>query len=85
LITWILAANIEDWREITNERNRIEWQTNFEAIKKSRDIKIQHEFGDDSKRTVRKISVSQSPMYKIPSEEVEAFWKKRWEQNPDFD
>jgi hypothetical protein len=85
MITWILSANIEDWREVTNERNRIDWQTKFEAIKKSRDIKIQHEFVDDSKRTVRKISVSQSPMCKIPSEEVEAFWKGRWEQNPDFD
>jgi hypothetical protein len=67
LMTWILAANIEDWREVTNERNRIDWQTKFEAIEKSRDIKMQHEFVDDSKRTVRKISVSQSPMCKNPA------------------
>jgi hypothetical protein len=36
------------------------------------------------KRTVRKITVDQSPICKIPPEQVEKFWKDRWEQCPDF-
>jgi hypothetical protein len=68
-----MISNIEEWREVTNERNRINWQTKFDNIKKIKELRIQHEFTDDSKRTVRKITVDQSPMCNIPSEEVEEF------------
>jgi hypothetical protein len=47
-------------------------------------MKLQRDFTDDSKRTVRKISVDPSPMCKIPPSQVEKFWKDRWEQCPDF-
>jgi hypothetical protein len=84
LMTWIMTANIKEWKEVTNERNQINWQTKFEKVKRIKELRIQHELVDDNKRTVRKIIVDQSPMCNIPSEEVEKFWKGRWEQNPEF-
>jgi hypothetical protein len=54
LIAWVMSADIEEWREETNERNKINWQTKFDKIKKIKELRIQHEFTDDSKEQLEK-------------------------------
>jgi hypothetical protein len=40
---------------------------------------------DDSKRTIRNITVKNSPMHYIVPDERQQFWKLRWKPNPGFD
>jgi hypothetical protein len=75
LIQWMFATNIETWRDTIIETT---WKDKDEKIKKHKDTILQHEFTDDSKRAVRKITVDQSPMCNIPPEAVDKFWRARW-------
>jgi hypothetical protein len=81
---WAIFTNIEEWRENTSRNNQSTYDEKFDKLLKAKNMKLQRDFTDDSKRTVRKISVDQSPMCKIPPEQVEKFWKDRWEQCSDF-
>jgi hypothetical protein len=54
-------------------------------VKATKDRGTQLDYADDSKRTVRRLSVASSPMCAIHPAEVEQFWAGRWSQNPDFD
>jgi hypothetical protein len=81
---WTMFTNIEEWRETTNRNNEITYDKKYDKILKIKNKKLQRDFTDDSKRTVRKIAADQSPICKIPPQQVEDFWKQRWEQCPDF-
>jgi hypothetical protein len=85
LIQWILATNIETWRDEIIETTETTWKEKYDKINKHKDAILQHEFTGDSERTVRRITVDQSPMCNIPPEDVDKFWRQRWEQNPVFD
>jgi hypothetical protein len=81
----MFATSIETWRDTIIETTETTWKEKYDKIKKHKDAILQHEFTDNGKRTVRRITVDQSPMCKIPPEDVYKFWRQRWEQNPVFD
>jgi hypothetical protein len=53
-------------------------------IKDRLDRKLQDDYIDNPKRTIRKITVKNSPICSIAPDEMEQFWKARWEQSPNF-
>jgi hypothetical protein len=57
----------------------------YKKVKAVKDGVYQHDYEDDPKRTVRRLSVASTPMCAIPPAEGEQFWAGRWSQNPDFD
>jgi hypothetical protein len=65
--------------------NSREVDEKYRKVKAAKDRAYQHDYADDPKRTVRRLSVASSPMCAIPPAEVEQFWAGRWSQNPDFD
>jgi hypothetical protein len=82
---WVAFTNIEEWRIRTEKHYQTSYDEKYHKLLRQKNVKLQRDFTDDSKRTVRKITVDQSPICKIPPEKVEEFWKGRWEQCPDFD
>jgi hypothetical protein len=78
-----MQVDLEAWESNELLKNELNDEKYFK-IKNRLDQKLQNDYMDDPKRTIRKITVKSSPMCSIEPDIVEQFWKNRWEQNPYF-
>jgi hypothetical protein len=81
----IRSTDINEWRERKNKHNATVYDEKFDKIFKIKNIKLQRDFSEDNKRIIRKMTIEQFPICKIPSQQVEDFEKGRWEQYTNVD
>jgi hypothetical protein len=80
-----INSTVEIWGDEEIALNARQVDKKYKKLKTSKDRVWQCDCADDSKRTVRRLSVLASPMCAIPPAEGEQFWAGRWSQNSNFD